>query len=206
MRGQPDNNTLIREIYRAGSRRSPWPTDWRRLYARSTTRSSAPTSDARPDARTEQTMRILVHDYSGHPFQAQLSRGAGTPRTSGRPLDVHGLRLRQGRPRLGRLRPPLRHHRGRRQAAQGGLHVRRLGQETRLGRSNWPRQVRREQPDRRCCQPADPGAGGDRCRAAEAAHPLGAVAPGRDRDRPEELRRRRGRPVDGPGRQGLRCG
>ncbi|MCG0067942.1 glycosyltransferase family 4 protein [Streptomyces tricolor] len=90
-------------------------------------------------------MRILVHDYSGHPFQAQLSRELArrghqvvhstcTAYVSGKgdlASDVSGLRFAT----IGdgvRLRKEA--------------YVRRLGQETRLG-LELARQVRREQPD-----------------------------------------------------------
>ncbi|MFF5534530.1 glycosyltransferase family 4 protein [Streptomyces cinerochromogenes] len=90
-------------------------------------------------------MRILVHDYSGHPFQAQLSRELArrghevvhstcTAYVSGKgdlASDVSGLRFAT----IGdgvRLRKEA--------------YVRRLGQETRLG-LELARQVRREKPD-----------------------------------------------------------
>ncbi|GGS58019.1 glycosyltransferase family 4 protein [Streptomyces cinerochromogenes] len=90
-------------------------------------------------------MRILVHDYSGHPFQAQLSRELArrghqvvhstcTAYVSGKgdlASDVPGLRFAT----IGdgvRLRKEA--------------YVRRLGQETRLG-LELARQVRRERPD-----------------------------------------------------------
>jgi glycosyltransferase involved in cell wall biosynthesis len=90
-------------------------------------------------------MRILVHDYSGHPFQAQLSRELArrghevvhstcTAYVSGKgnlAADVTGLRFAT----IGdgvRLRKDA--------------YVRRLGQETRLG-LELARQVRREKPD-----------------------------------------------------------
>ncbi|GAA2888487.1 glycosyltransferase family 4 protein [Streptomyces mexicanus] len=90
-------------------------------------------------------MRILVHDYSGHPFQAQLSRELArrghevvhstcTAYVSGKgnlAADVTGLRVAT----IGdgvRLRKDA--------------YVRRLGQETRLG-LELARQVRREKPD-----------------------------------------------------------
>ncbi|AKN74892.1 glycosyl transferase family 1 [Streptomyces sp. PBH53] len=90
-------------------------------------------------------MRILVHDYSGHPFQAQLSRELArrghqvvhstcTAYVSGKgdlASDVSGLRFAT----IGdgvRLRKDA--------------YVRRLGQESRLG-LELARQVRREQPD-----------------------------------------------------------
>jgi glycosyltransferase involved in cell wall biosynthesis len=90
-------------------------------------------------------MRILVHDYSGHPFQAQLSRELArrghevvhstcTAYVSGKgnlAADVTGLRFAT----IGdgvRLRKDA--------------YVRRLGQESRLG-LELARQVRRERPD-----------------------------------------------------------
>lgn len=90
-------------------------------------------------------MRILVHDYSGHPFQAQLSRELA--RRGHEVVHSTCTAYVSGKGDLASNVPGLRFAtigdgvRLRKQA-----YVRRLGQETRLG-VQLARQVRREKPD-----------------------------------------------------------
>ncbi|MGW6903907.1 glycosyltransferase family 4 protein [Streptomyces sp. NPDC054940] len=91
-------------------------------------------------------MRILVHDYSGHPFQAQLSRelahrGHDVVHSTC-PAYVSGKGNLTKDPVVGLRFVTI----GDRVVLDKGAYVRRLFQETRLG-LELARQVRREKPD-----------------------------------------------------------
>lgn len=91
-------------------------------------------------------MRILVHDYSGHPFQAQLSRelahrGHDVVHSTC-PAYVSGKGNLAEDPVVGLRFVTI----GDRVVLDKGAYVRRLFQETRLG-LELARQVRREKPD-----------------------------------------------------------
>lgn len=91
-------------------------------------------------------MRILVHDYSGHPFQAQLSRELARRGHdvvhSTCPAYVSGKGNLAEDPVVGLRFVTI----GDRVVLDKGAYVRRLFQETRLG-LELARQVRREKPD-----------------------------------------------------------
>ncbi|MFE6622085.1 glycosyltransferase family 4 protein [Streptomyces sp. NPDC057740] len=91
-------------------------------------------------------MRILVHDYSGHPFQVQLSRELARRGHdvvhSTCPAYVSGKGNLAEDPVVGLRFVTI----GERVVLDKGAYVRRLFQETRLG-LELARQVRREKPD-----------------------------------------------------------
>ena len=133
-RQHPDPRDL-----RLGARRPGWSTASSGPTPGSTTRSSARWADRR-------AMRILVHDYSGHPFQAELSAALARRGHQVDPLVVRGLRLRQGPPRrtTARASPSSRSAPGR----SWPRRTSRAGWSRSCGTaSSWSAQVRRRRPD-----------------------------------------------------------
>ena len=106
-----------------------------------------PGSTTRSSARSaEPAMRILVHDFSGHPFQAELSRELARARPRGRALVLRGLRLRQGHARRRRAGGVALRADRRGEVSTSRDFARRLVQELRYG-VQLVRQVRRRRPD-----------------------------------------------------------
>ncbi|GHA90009.1 hypothetical protein GCM10010512_21710 [Streptomyces thermoviolaceus subsp. thermoviolaceus] len=97
------------------------------------------------DARTHEPMRILVHDYSGHPFQAQLSRELA--RRGHRVVHSTCTAYVSGKGDLASDTPGLRFATiGDGVRLRKEAYARRLGQETGLG-CELARQVARVRPD-----------------------------------------------------------
>ena len=77
VRGRNSDNTQIQDDLRLGALHLPAGRAGRRPTPGSTTRSKR---SHRLSGGPSPSMRVLVHDYSGHPFQVELSSRAGPPR------------------------------------------------------------------------------------------------------------------------------